>query len=44
MTVNGTPLSVIVSPTCLSNLRAMSEPRTVTYEPSSAAVLARPSE
>ena len=30
MTVNGTPLSVIVSPTCLSYLRAMSEPRTVT--------------
>ena len=43
MTVNGTPLSSIVSPTCLSNLRAMSDPSTVTFEPSSAAVLARPS-
>ena len=43
MTVNGTPLRTIVSPGCLSNLRAMSDPSTVTFEPSSAAVLARPS-
>ncbi len=43
MTVNASPLRIIVSPGCLSYLRAMSDPRTATFEPSSAAVLARPS-
>ena len=41
--MNASPLRMIVSPTCLSYLRAMSDPSTVTFVPSSAAVLARPS-
>ncbi len=41
--MNGTPLRSIVSPACLLNLRAMSEPSTTTFEPSSAAVSLRPS-